>query len=73
MAWTQADLDALDTALKRDTLQVQFGDRTVRYHSKPDLLAVRQLAAREIAKAQATARGGSPLYSVANFRQRSHE
>lgn len=70
MAWTQADLDALDEALKRNVLQVQFNDRTVRYHSKQELLAVRQLAVGEIAKAQVTARGGSPLYSVANFRDR---
>jgi hypothetical protein len=45
MAWTQADLDALDAAIKSGTRQVRFADREVTYMSMDDLLKARSLAA----------------------------
>jgi hypothetical protein len=44
MAWTQADVDALDDAIKSGTRQVRFADREVTYMSMDDLLKARNLA-----------------------------
>jgi len=49
MAWTQADIDALDTAIKSGTKRVRFSDREVEYMSMSDLLMARNLAATEVA------------------------
>lgn len=51
MAYTQADLDALDRAIARSQLEVQFGDRRVRYRSMDELLTARKHVASQIAAA----------------------
>jgi hypothetical protein len=38
--WTQADIDALTRAIASGTLEVQFSDRSVRYQSLKDMLAL---------------------------------
>jgi hypothetical protein len=48
MAFTQADLDALDTALKTGALEVRFQDRTVRYATPQQMLDVRTLIYGEL-------------------------
>lgn len=55
MAYTQADLDALDRAITGSQLAVQLGDRRVQYRSMDELLAARQHVAQQIA---AASRGG---------------
>lgn len=52
MAWTQADVDALDSAIKSGTRQVRFADREVTYMSMDDLLKARAFASDQVAAAQ---------------------
>jgi hypothetical protein len=49
MAFTQADLDAIDAALKRGESSVSFADRRVDYRSVEELLLVRELVSKSIA------------------------
>lgn len=43
MAWTQADLDALDAAIGSNVRKVTFADgRSREFHSPADMLAVRK-------------------------------
>jgi phage baseplate assembly protein gpV len=52
MAWTQTDLDRIDAALASETKRVQFADgRLVEYHTKAEMLQVRNLIRAEIAAA----------------------
>lgn len=57
MAYTQADLDALDRAIAGSQLEVQYGDRRVRYRSMDELLSARQHVAQQIAAASTSHRG----------------
>ena len=41
MAWTQADLDAIDRAIAAGEKVVQYADRRVEYRSIQELLAAR--------------------------------
>jgi hypothetical protein len=41
MAWTQAQLDAIEAAIASGELTVHFGDRSVTYRSMDDLLKAR--------------------------------
>jgi len=41
MAWTQADLDALDTAMKGGELTVRYGDGSITYRSLDEMLRLR--------------------------------
>lgn len=43
MAWTQADIDALDVAIKQGVQTVSYADRTVTYRSLDDMLRLRQV------------------------------
>jgi len=38
--WTQADIDKLQAAIATGTLEVTFSDRSVRYHSLKEMLAL---------------------------------
>lgn len=49
MAYSQADVDALDKAIASGTLSVQYGDRRVQYRSMDELLQARQHVANQIA------------------------
>lgn len=51
MAFTTADLDALDKAIASSTLEVQYADRRVKYRSMDELLRARQHVANQIAAA----------------------
>ncbi len=48
MAWTAADLAALDAALATGTLTVTFADRSVTYHSLEELLTLRAVMASQV-------------------------
>jgi len=41
MAWTQQQVDAIETAIASGELTVRFGDRTVTYRSMEELLQAR--------------------------------
>lgn len=56
MAFIQADLDRINTAIASGVLEVRFSDRTIRYQSTADLLR----AKNEIEIALSTA-GGSAI------------
>lgn len=43
MAWTQADLDAIDEVIASGELTVKYRDREVTYRSMDDLLRARKL------------------------------
>lgn len=50
MAWTQSDLDAVDTALKAGKKRVTFADgRTIEYQSTSEMLSLRSKMKEEIA------------------------
>lgn len=57
MAYTQADLDALDRAIASGQLEVQYADRRVRYRSMDELMTARQHVAQQIATASGSHRG----------------
>lgn len=42
MAWTQADLDAVEAAIASGVEEVRFADRSVRYRTIGDLQKARQ-------------------------------
>lgn len=52
MALSQTDLDRLDKAIASQQLEVQLGDRRVKYRSMEELFAARQHVAQQIAAAQ---------------------
>lgn len=49
MAWTQADVDALKTAMKSGTKRVSYQDRTVEYHSLAEMIDLLSAMEREVA------------------------
>lgn len=59
MALTQANLDALDQAIATGTLEVQLGERRVRYRSMDELLAARAHVSQQLAAASASGRKGA--------------
>lgn len=48
MAYTQADLDALDRAIASSKLEVQLGDRRVRYRTMDELIMARNHVAAQL-------------------------
>lgn len=63
MAWTQSDLDALETALKAGARVVQFRDRRVEYHSLEEMLKLRAVMKDEVLGDSAT----TPSVSYAKY------
>lgn len=47
-SWTQADITALETAIKRGVLRVRFRDREVQYHSISDMLTLLETMKGEV-------------------------
>lgn len=66
MSWSASDIDALDTAIKNATLEVEYNGRKVRYRSMRDLLAARALAVQELSKAN-LASGGNNNAAYSNW------
>lgn len=64
MAYTQADLDALDAAIVRGVTTVTMNGRSVTYRTMSDLMTARNHVARQIA-ASSGQRGAR--YSTADF------
>lgn len=66
MAYTTADLEAVEKALARGETEVSYGDRTVKYRSVQDLQKVRRAIKAELAEASSSPRL-SPRYKLADF------
>lgn len=56
MAFTQADLDALDSAISKGEQSVSFADRSVTYRSLSEMLKARAAMAADIARSATPAR-----------------
>jgi thiamine monophosphate synthase len=56
MAWTQTDLDALETAIKAGVRSVQYRDRSETYHSLTEMLQLRDAMKQTISTAAGTTR-----------------
>lgn len=59
MAWTEADIEALESAIKTGAQRVRYRDREVEYRSIADMLAlrdamIRSLSTRKISHALAS-------------------
>jgi hypothetical protein len=54
MPFVQADLDALDLAIKSGARQVAYTDRTVTYRNLEEMLSIRRLILDDIATAAGT-------------------
>jgi hypothetical protein len=66
MAFTSADIDALDRAIASGELMVRHGERQVTYRSLDELIKARATIAAEIAASAATSRA-YPRYQRATF------
>lgn len=53
MAWTQADIDAIDEAIKSGALRVQFADRLMIYRSIDELIKARSQGLQQLDSASA--------------------
>lgn len=48
MAWTSADLAALESSIKDGVLSVQYKDRNIRYRDLTEMLQIRDMMQREL-------------------------
>jgi hypothetical protein len=48
MAFTQAQLDALEAAIASGTLEVRTGDKSVRYHSPGEMIKLRDVIRNQL-------------------------
>ncbi|HEU0142226.1 MAG TPA: hypothetical protein VFQ79_21065 [Bryobacteraceae bacterium] len=56
MAWTQAQLNAIESAIASGELTVRFGDRTVTYRSMEELLQARAVIKEALETESGTAK-----------------
>ncbi len=68
MALSQVDLDRLDQAIASNSLEVQFGERRVRYRSIDELLSARAHVAAQIAAAAQSSGRATSRYTFTTFR-----
>lgn len=68
MAWTQADLDAVEKAIAAGELSVRLGDMSITYRGTRELLD-----ARDAIKAELTSAGVIAAKSRVTFASRSRE
>jgi hypothetical protein len=66
MAFTSADIDAIDRAIASGELIVRMGDRQVQYRTLDELLAARDRISAVIAAQSSTSRA-YPRYQQASF------
>ena len=65
MAFTETDLQVIETAIKSGELSVQYRDRSVTYRSVDELLTVRDLIKKELEASSSDRR--IPRHQVASF------
>ena len=56
MAFTQTQLDALETAIASGTLEVRIGDKLVKYQTTDELIRARDLIRDQLNAASASSR-----------------
>ena len=56
MAFTQAQLDALEAAIATGTLEVRYGDKSVRYQSTADLIRARDIIKDQLSSSNPVSR-----------------
>jgi hypothetical protein len=56
MAWTQAQLDAINAAIAAGTKAVDYGDRRIVYHSLDEMLKAKRVIEEDIAAQAGTGR-----------------
>jgi 5-keto 4-deoxyuronate isomerase len=66
MAFTQAQIDALDTAIASGTLRVRHGDKDITYRSVDEMMAARSAMVRALATDSYPTRG-IPRVQLADF------
>ena len=64
MAFTQVQLDALETAIAAGTLEVSVGDKKVRYHSLDEMIRLREIIRNQL---DVAAQSQKSRASVATF------
>lgn len=57
MAWTQTDLDAIESAISSGKRRVRLNGREVEYHSVGDMLKARDAIRDDVNRSAATAAG----------------
>ncbi len=62
MAFTQAQLDALESAIAQGALEVQYSDKRVRYRSLDEMLRLRDAMRRDLGLISAGASRVIPGY-----------
>lgn len=62
MAFSQAQLDALEAAIATGTLEVRTGDKSVRYQSTADMIRARDLMRDQLTAASPTERNSSAAF-----------
>jgi ABC-type Zn uptake system ZnuABC Zn-binding protein ZnuA len=68
MAFTQSDLDKINTAIATGSLSVSFSDRTVTYRSIESLIKAKNHIAAELASTTASSAKMYPRHQIASFR-----
>lgn len=66
MAFTAADLAAIDRAIKGGALKVEYGDRIVWYRSLDEMIRIRGLIQADVDAANGTT--ATARYSFAGYR-----
>lgn len=63
LAYTQADLDAIKTAIAQGSKKVQYKDRSVEYHSLAELRSIAKEIEEELAGGTKRRRIAYPVHS----------
>jgi ribosomal protein L12E/L44/L45/RPP1/RPP2 len=67
MAFTQANLDAIDAAIASGELTVSVAGRTITYRSIDDLIKARAVVSTAVAAAAASTARAGPRHQLADF------
>jgi len=62
MAFSQAQLDALEAAIATGTLEVRTGDKSIRYQNTADMIRARDLMRDQLTAAVPTERTSSSSF-----------
>lgn len=68
MAYTQTDLEAINTAIASGELSVAFNGRRVEYRSLDELIRARSVIEGDIAAATGAVRGGPRQFTFTTYR-----
>jgi hypothetical protein len=63
-SWTQADIEALEAAIKRGAVRVKFGEREVQYQSATEMLKLLQTMKDEVEGGSTAGSAGRTTYTT---------